>query len=153
MTTALYDRRTKTLGADTQNTDGSGTIYRVAKIEKLKTGWYFLGSGNCYTIGLCRQWAEDSFKEASRPDFALFLEDKDEYGFSCLAISPDGASVWLVDDEMSPMPIEDEYVGIGSGSAYAIGALDAGASVEQALAIAANRDPSTSAPFNILRIS
>lgn len=152
MTTCIYDRRNKTIAADTQNTDGSGTIYRTKKIEVLTTGWYFLGSGHCYTIGLARTWAEASFDEKARPDFGIFLDNREEYGFSCLVISPNGKEVWLVDDEMSPMKINDAYVGIGSGSAYAIGALDAGAALKDALKIASKRDPSTSAPFDFLEI-
>lgn len=98
---------------------------------------------------MCRAWAIEKFAEKSRPDFTLFLEDPDEYGFTCLCISPDGSQVWFVDGEMTPMPVLDEYIAVGSGASYALGALDAGGSVEQALLSAAKRDLYTSAPFEI----
>lgn len=149
MTTIVYDKRTKTIGADTQNTSSADEIYRSNKIEVLKNKGYFLGSGHSYGIGLAKQWAEAGFKETARPDFTTFLEDSDYYGFACLVIHPDGEFVWRIDDEMTPILIMDDVCGVGSGAAYALGAIDAGASVEEALRIAAARDPSTSGPFHI----
>lgn len=149
MTTAIYDKRTKTIGADTQNTSSASEIYRSTKIEVLKNKGYFLGSGHSYGIGLAKKWAEAGFKEDKRPDFTIFLEDPDTYSFACLVIHSSGDYVWRIDDEMTPILISDEYAGVGSGAAYAIGALDAGADVITALQIAANRDPSTSGPFDI----
>ena len=46
-------------------------------------------------------------------------------------IALDGTAI-LIDDEMEPQPVCDEYLAIGSGSAYAVGAMDAGASAERA---------------------
>ena len=40
--------------------------------------------------------------------------------------------------------------GVGSGAAYAIGAIRTGASIEDALAVAAENDSNTSAPFTTL---
>lgn len=152
MTTIVYDKRCKLIAADTQNTDRSGAVYRTNKIERLKDGRYFLGSGHCFTIGQIRRWAEEKFAEKHRPDFGVFLSDVDEYGFSCLVISADGKTVQLIDDEMEPIVVEDSYVAVGAGAAFAIGALDAGATAEQALEIACNRDCATSAPIYFERI-
>lgn len=152
MTTCVYDRRSKTIVADTQNTDRTGGIYRTCKIERLKDGRYFLGSGNCFTIGITRRWAESGFCEAKRPEYGALFSDPDEYSFSCLIISKDGSTVTIVDDEMEPMLINDEYYAIGSGGAYALGAMDAGATAQDAVAIAAARDNSTSGPYDVLVI-
>lgn len=146
MTTCIYDRRKKLAVADTQNTDGGGTIWRVDKVEVLPNGWLFLGSGHTYTINQCRAWAQAEWDEDERPDFTMFLEDPGEYGFGCVAVTPEG-TVWMVDEEMSPMVVLDEYVAVGSGAGYALGAMDAGADAMKALKIAAARDPSTSAPY------
>lgn len=151
MTTIVYDRRTRTIAADTQNTAKDGTIFRTHKIERLKNGW-FLGSGHCLTIGQCRRWAEKNFAESARPDFGVFLSDIDEYGFSCLWVSEDGSRVVLVDDEMEPIELQDNYMGVGSGASYAIGAMDAGATAEQAVAIACKRDGNSSEPVTLVRI-
>lgn len=152
MTTCVYDRRTKTIAADTQNTDSAQTIYRVAKIERLKNGSYFLGSGNCFTIGITKRWAETGFAESKRPEYGVMFEDPDEYGFSCLVISQDGNTITLIDNEMQPTLILDDYAAVGSGGAFAIGALDAGATVEQALDIACQRDSSTSHPVHVVKL-
>ena len=152
MTTCLFDRRTKTIGADTQNTTPDGSIVRVQKLERLTNGWYFLGSGHCYTIGLARGWAAKGFDSKHTPDWTTFLEDTDEYGFCCIAIDPKEWVVYMLDNEMVPNILMDDYVGCGSGSAYAIGAMDHGATVAEALAIAAARDPSTSAPFEVKQL-
>jgi hypothetical protein len=46
---------------------------------------------------------------------------------------------------------EKGIYGVGSGAQFAIGALEAGSSVEKALEIAADNDVYTSGPFQILR--
>ncbi len=153
MTTCLYDRNTRTIGADSQNTTPSGGIVRTEKVEFLDPiGYYFLGSGHCYTIGQCRSWALANFAEEDTPDWSLVLEDPDEFGFACLIIDPLTNRVWLLDQEMVPNLVLDRYVAVGSGADVALGALDAGATIAQALEIAAARDPSTSGPFNVRTI-
>lgn len=148
MTTIAYHRATKTIAADTQNTDESGSKWRVKKIETLPDGSVFLGSGHLYTIAQCKHWAEANFAEEARPDFSYYLEDTDERGFSCLWISEDGDTVILLDGELGPTEVIDDFVAIGSGAAYALGAMEAGADVVRAVEIACERDPSTSAPIH-----
>lgn len=153
MTTCIYDRQSRIIGADTQNTTPSGGIVRVGKIEFLEPiGYYFLGSGHCYTIGQCRLWAESGFAADRAPDWDILLSDPDEYGFSCVVIDPLTNRVWLIDDEMVPNLVTDRFVAVGSGADCALGALDAGATVQQALEIAAARDPNTSGPFHVREI-
>lgn len=151
MTTCIYDRRTRTVGADSQNTAKDGSIYRSSKIVELATGW-FMGSGHCFTISQIEEWAKHSFNEDMRPDFSTFLSDTDEYGFSCIFVAKGTYNVYIIDDEMTPVKVLDEYVAVGSGAAYALGAMDAGMAVSKALEIAAARDPSTSAPFEVRTI-
>ena len=152
MTTIVYDRRTKTVAADTQNTDDAGSKWRVKKIETLPDGSVFLGSGHLYTIAQCKHWAEAGFDEDARPDFTYYLEDTDDRGFSCVCISADGEQVILIDGEMGPIEVIDDFVAIGSGAAYALGAMEAGADVVRAVEIACLRDPSTSAPIHTYTI-
>lgn len=147
MTTCLFDRRTMEVGADTQNTTPSGGIVRVHKIEKLKNGWWFLGSGHCLGISLARDFAMSGWTK--RPDFSNLSEDE---GSDCLVIDAINNRVWLFDDELTPNLISDVIVGVGSGAAYGIGAMAAGATIEQALIIAAEFDSATSAPFEVMKI-
>lgn len=153
MTTALYDRRTRTLGADTQNTTSDGsTIVRVSKIEKLKNGWYFLGSGHLYTIDESRMWAEKKWSPDHMPTFELFLGDTEEYGFACLAIDPKTNDVWYIDNELTPIKVMDDVIGVGSGSSWAVAQVEAGKPMIEALRYAASKDSGTSGPFEVIQI-
>ena len=75
-------------------------------------------------------------------------EDKDS-GFNFL-IAFDG-EIFDIGDDFSVVLNSEGIYGVGAGSAYAIGALYAGASVEKALEIAANNDVYTSGPFQIIK--
>lgn len=148
MTTILYDRPTKTIGVDSRNTDSAGQVFMCNKIEVLSTGWYFLGSGHCYTIEKARRWADTGLDPEEEPEFPeLFdIDLKDDFGMSCLIISPDGETVTLIDDEMTPMVILDDVIGVGSGGAAARAARKAGASVERAVEIAIEDDGNSGGP-------
>lgn len=152
MTTIVVDLRNMEIAADTQNTDSSGTAYRCHKIERLSDGRYFLGSGHLLSIGKARRWAEKGFAEKHRPDLAEhFGKRADEYRFSVAVVNLDG-TVTLVDDELEPLPMADEYFAIGSGGSFALGAMDAGASAEEAVKIACKRDLYTSEPVEVEKI-
>lgn len=140
MTTIVYDKRNKIIAADSRNTDNGGARWLVDKIEKLPDGSVFIGSGHLYTIGQCKHWAKQGFAEAKRPDFTFFLEDMEERDFSCLHISKDGETVTLIDAEMCIQPVINNFMAIGSGAAYALGALEAGASAVEAVEIACLHD-------------
>jgi hypothetical protein len=58
-----------------------------------------------------------------------------------------GGQVFEIADDMSVTLDSTGFYGVGSGSPYAIGALEAGATVQQALEIAAKNDAYTSSPF------
>lgn len=147
MTTCLYDKRTKTVVADTRNTDNGGARWLCDKIEKLPDGSIFLGSGHLYTIGQCRVWAKNGWDERKRPDFTFYLEDTDERDFSCLHISKDGERVILVDAEMCPVEVINDFMAIGSGASYALGAMEAGATPLEAVQIACKHDGNSCLPL------
>lgn len=153
MTTIVVDLRAMVIAADTQNTDRANTAYRCSKIERLSDGRYFLGSGHLLTIGKVRRWAEKNFSEEHRPEFGeMFGKRSEEFGFSCVVIGFDGRAT-LVDDEMEPQPLRDAYFAIGSGGAFAIGAMDAGATAEEAVRAACKRDLYTSEPIDVEKIT
>jgi hypothetical protein len=152
MTTIAVDLRAMVIAADTQNTDSSGTKYRCCKIEGWKDGRLFIGSGHLLSIGKAKRWAALKFAEKHRPDFEEhFGERPGDFAFSCVLIEPNGR-VTLIDDEMEPQPIRDEYFAIGSGGHFAVGAMDAGATAEEAVRIACKRDPNTSEPIHVFPI-
>jgi ATP-dependent protease HslVU (ClpYQ) peptidase subunit len=149
MTTIAYDRRTKTLAADSQNTDSSGATFKVNKIEHIGNGYMFAGTGHLYTIAQCKLWAQQMFDEHQRPDFEFFLEDPDERSFSCMMIDPTGTRVWVIDDELMPFEPLDDIICLGAGAAYAKGAMYAGASAKQAVEIACQLDTNSFEPVDV----
>ena len=152
MTTIVYDLRSMLIAADTQCTDSANGKWRSHKIEKLANGDIFLGAGHELNISRARRWAHYRFDHKHRPEMPESVgEDKDDYDFSTILIQTDG-TVWLFDGELAPYRVTDEYAGIGSGASYAIGAMDAGATVEQAVRIACNRDPMSSGPVDLVAI-
>jgi ATP-dependent protease HslVU (ClpYQ) peptidase subunit len=74
--------------------------------------------------------------------------DKDS-GFNML-IAYDG-EVFDIGDDFSVIVNNKGIYGVGNGMKYAVGALEAGASVERALEIAADNDIYTSGPFQIIK--
>lgn len=154
MTTILYDRPTKTLATDSRNTDSSGQVFMCNKIEKLDNEWYFMGSGHCLTIDKVKQWARLHLHPDHRPDFEeLFGECAEDFGMSCLIISPDGNKVLLVDDEMTPVEVLDDIVAVGSGGPWARAARAAGATPERAVEIAIMYDGNSGGPVQTFTIA
>lgn len=100
------------------------------------------------TIGSAKRWAEQGFLEDERPEFGVMFDTdlKDEYSFSCLIISPDGRRTWLIDDELEPIEIFDDIIGLGSGGGYAAAARMAGASIERSIEIAIMKDSNSGGP-------
>lgn len=154
MTTIVFSRPHGVIAADSRNTDSSGAVFKVEKIEALPDGRWFLGSGHLYTIGLVRRWAEAGFSEDARPDFeVLFGECANDFRFSCLVIEADGSSATLVDDEMEPQVVLDDFLAVGTGAAYALGALAAGASPLEAVMIAIDYDGNSGGPVQMKAIA
>lgn len=146
MTTIAVDFRNQVIAADTQNTDETNAIFRVHKIERLKDGRYFLGSGHNLMIDLAKKWAETHFDPKKAPDWP----DGPGLNFSAIVIEHVGGD-WeavLVDDEKVAFRIYDPFTAIGSGAAYAIGAMAAGADARTAVEIACRHDIYTSAPID-----
>lgn len=153
MTTCLYSRAHGIVAADTQYTTGSGHITRCSKIEKLKNGWIFCGSGYGRSIDVAKEWASKglSYQPEVEQYFSHFLDEPEDRGFECFVVKPDG-SCWMIDEELAPYENKSTYIAVGSGAAYAIGALEAGATPVCALEIASWYDPNTSGPFDTLEL-
>ena len=149
MTCIAIDRESRTIAADSANTDSSGVQWRMDKIEYLKDGRIFLGSGHCLTIRLAKQWADNGFKDHIPQhlyDLITGNADADEYRFTCLVVDPKTNAVVMVDEEMVPTEVKGRFLAIGSGAAYALGALEFGAKVEEAVNVAVYWDQSCTGP-------
>lgn len=82
----------------------------------------------------------DFDKEPSTPDNKFELS---------LLVGING-TLFEIDDDFSVALSDNHFYGIGTGGDYAVGALHAGASVLDAMRIAAVNNNGTSAPFHIL---
>jgi hypothetical protein len=80
---------------------------------------------------------------------AVELNERD--ALEVVEVNADGVFLW--DAALVRVPVLDETIALGSGAAYALGAIDAGADVMEALAIAARRDPATRGPFRLLMLN
>lgn len=84
-------------------------------------------------------------------DSMEFEFDK-EPSFSALEILPDGR--WLLfEDSLFPSgPISGDFIAVGSGAEYALGALSLGATAVAAVEVAAGFDVWTGCPYHILTL-
>lgn len=149
MTTIVYDRRSKTMAADSQNTDTAGVTFKVAKIEHIGGGYMFGGSGHLRTITMAKEWAQKGWEGKYEPDWSYFLEDPDDRGFSCILVDPTGTRIWIIDEELVPFEPLDDFVAVGAGATYALGALAAGADAKRAVEIACQLDTNSFEPVDV----
>lgn len=129
MTTIATDG--KSMAADGQVQDHTDTILAGdhRKVFKLNDGRIVGGAGNSFDVGSWIEWLEKG-KEGPCP--------VQSNQFSAMILNTDGSLLW-VDHKgrEAPTPVP---CAIGSGSQFALGAMDAGASPTKAVAIARNRD-------------
>ena len=137
MTTILANR--SQMAADTFDTDGG-------RSRKIYEGNGFLIGESCadiYYSARLIHWVLDG-NRGPAPEPA----DSDEKEGSLLILRP--AGLFTLDWHGVEVLRTNEFFAVGSGSEYALGAMAAGASLEQALAIAAEYDEATKPPFIVV---
>lgn len=139
MTTVAY--RDGWMVADSQLTSGNSMKHRVAKIERLPDGRLIGMAGDWPSALAIRDWFVAGCPDDNKPDDA---EDA-----VVMLAGPSG--VTLIDSDLIPMPLLDAFAAIGSGAEYAVGAMEAGATAEDAVLIACRRDPGSSFPIHKLQ--
>ena len=159
-----------TLGADSQVTseDRRNNSLTMEKITK-NNGYLIAGSGDSTPCDILQHiFAPPVPTIAERKNLYKFMITKfvpamrecleennwkpvqgDDSGFSML-IAYDG-ELFDISDDFSVLLNDTGIYGVGNGSKYAIGALSVGATVEQALQVAADNDIYTSGPFQIVK--
>ena len=165
---AVQKKGKVTFGADSQVTAANGRVQKHTQMIKISQRGVFLiaGSGECSPCDIVQHiWKPPSPKGMEWDNLYHFLigkvvpslkacfkqqeykwdrEDEETKFHFLLAL---GGQVFELADDMSVSMDERGFYGVGSGSSYGIGALEAGASIEKALEIAAKNDAYTSAPF------
>ena len=155
-------------GADSQVTAPNGRKYSAKQMVKIsqRNGYIIAGSGECAPCDIAQHiWnppmptpkdkkdlyhyviakVVPSLKQCFKENDYKVSQDDDENAFSFL-IALNG-ELFEIADDFSVSRDDSGFYGVGSGSSYAIGALHAGATIEQALSIASLNDAFTSAPF------
>jgi len=165
---AIQQKGKVLFGADSQVTSGSGRVQKHVEMIKISERGPFIiaGSGECAPCDIAQhiwqpprptntEWKDlyhfmiakviPSLKAVFKENEYKWDIDDDESRF-CFLVAI-GGQVFEIADDMSVALTDTGFFGVGSGSSYAIGALEAGASLSEALEIAAKNDAYTSAPF------
>jgi hypothetical protein len=137
MTTIAWDG--KTLAADKQCSDGNHK-FAVTKIKRVN-GELLGFSGGLYR---CKEMLAWYCGERKPEDFPKGESDD----FSELMVIRDG-KIFLYGSKY-PIEVEDNRFAVGSGSPYALAAMECGLSAEDAVQTAIKFDPSTGMGIDIL---
>jgi hypothetical protein len=120
---------TELLASDRRVT--GGPMFKATKIARIK-GSLYGGAGNLEQIMKMFEW----FKNPDmKPDWKFQPE------FEILQVCPEGIFYWS--SEMIAVPVGMDFYAIGSGSHYALGALECGAPADEAIRVAHKFDPYT----------
>ena len=159
-----------TFAADTQATGEGGDIYRVIKVRKNK---HFIvsGGGDCAPLDIALHlWKPPVCTIEDKEDLLHYMivkvipslkkvfKDNDYEYNSAPEARQDGftlilavyGEIFVVEKEFDVSQPQFNVAGVGSGSSYAVGALRTGASLQDALDVAAENDANTSGPFTII---
>lgn len=136
------------IAADTQLTCGDWSKGRVHKLRPMPGGGVYACAGESGATLRMQRWIDRGMPKRGRPRI------KDEIEIDVLMVRPDG-SVWMLDDSLVFEPRADEFIAIGSGAQYALGAMkrDKRCSARSAIVVAAEFDSNTSAPVDVVRIA
>jgi len=155
------------IGADTQATDASGRMWHTTKI--VANGKFLIsGAGDCFPLDVLGYvWKPPTLTQDDRKDLFRFMAakvapsiqsalitakyapDKDDPTAGFDAMFAICGELFVIGQDFSVVRPRFNVAGAGSGGAYAVGAIRAGATIEEALQYADDSDSDTSAPFTI----
>jgi ATP-dependent HslUV protease subunit HslV len=114
------------MASDSLCTRGDHRLAQVTKIAKGADGSLLGVSGDALRCAEFLRWFATG---------CIGEPEGDEWEIYAIVARPDG-SVGIIEDCCSPFPVEGPFFAAGSGADYAIGAMAAGASAEEAVRIA-----------------
>ena len=155
------------LMADSRVTDDAGKIFSHPKMVKISERGAFLIAGAGEVLPC------DIAQHAWQPPRVLARDKQDLYHFMVSKVMPSlrrclkengynfdeagdnrfqfliavGGELFEVDDDLGISKSDTGFYGVGSGSSYALGALEAGADPEQAMDIASKLTAFTARPY------
>lgn len=147
MTTIVYDG--KTVASDSKVVTGS--MIMPGDYQKIHvSGNFIVGAAGCYQwLTKALKWVE-TISTASDPTCLGVDSDDDDAGGELLIVSCKTGEAWVISSDQPIQFLTNPPVAIGSGSCYAMGALFAGASAAEAIAIASKLDTNTGGTINIV---
>jgi ATP-dependent HslUV protease subunit HslV len=144
MTTIAY--RDGVLAADSLVTLGDTKVHgRYHKIVRIEG--HLIGTAG--SVAACQHFL-DWLREATGEDGEDSAPPKGEY--KALVVNPKGKVREFESGSLLPVPRGAKFFSIGSGAAYALAAMYAGASAADAVKIAAKIDTSTGLPVRVLKV-
>lgn len=146
MTTVVADGRTLTMVADKQMSYHKSQVVKTWKVPHFadaSQNWLIGGSGNLTQLQqFLDWWVAPTASNVPCPQ----LND-----CHVLVMSPKG-KIALYVNSCTPIELDEKFYSVGSGSDYAMGAMEAGADAKTAVKIASKRDPATGASLRILSL-
>lgn len=142
MTTIAY--KDGVLAADSMVSESRTWCGVTKKLWQSPKGAIAAAAGSAHDCAEFGRWVEGGMKE----DDAPVLNEN----FEGIVVSLDG-TVTFYDDECKPLAMDAPHYASGSGGQFALGAMSAGATAEQAVKIAAFYDRGTTGlPVQVLRL-
>lgn len=112
-------------------------------------------TGTARLIRMFTDWFEANYMENNLPPIAPDLT-KDSPGqddsINAYVVLPNG-KIWRYESGAAPYPVVAAFVAGGSGSDFAIGAMDRGATAAQAVAVAAKYDVNTAGTIQTMKLA
>lgn len=139
MTTIIADRRTLCMYSDSLCTWGDSS-FSIKKIQKIGQSLWGI-SGDMDNGFKFLEWVK-----AGGKDDADLSDDE----FDALELTREGIFVW--GRQLVRLSVREDYFSIGSGSAFALGAMAHGATPQEAIQIAARWDTGTRPPIEMLKL-
>lgn len=147
MTTILWGKKEQTIVADKQCMYGNGRVGTVTKLYRL--GGLVLGySGSTNEFNSFRE----EFLRLECPSIDILSYKTKSIPKSTVLIITNLGECYEMNNKTLPDLIEDNYHAIGTGKAYALGAVYAGATLEQAVKIAGKLDTYTGITLQKIKI-
>lgn len=143
MTTIAY--RDRQIASDGQATCGDRIDQLDMKKVRKINGCLVAGAGRLTSVlqffEWFQEWSDAQLVQGESPHVKVFVpEGLNDEDFSGLVVFTDGV-VFLYEGGRNSYEVTDRgYISIGSGSDYALAAMDAGASAEEAVKVAIKRD-------------
>lgn len=142
MTTIAY--RDGVMAGDTLICNGTDTMGHITKVYKVN-GFLIGVAGTLRLVVSFWRWAETGLTDESKmpcaPNFSLLEKDNDS-GVWGYVVTPSG-KIYRYENLGHALPVEADYAACGSGREYAMGAMGAGKSAFEAVAIACQFDISS----------